>query len=68
METEVTGGRMLVFKKGGVFSDGAPTISCKTCHARRIKRLLNCNDITNGHDDCGSPTVDKFSLIYNSLG
>ncbi|XP_075215565.1 serine/threonine-protein kinase hippo isoform X2 [Lycorma delicatula] len=63
METETTGGRLLVFKKGGIFGDDAPTISCKTCHARRIKRLMGCN---NSDKELNNNEV-KISAITASL-
>lgn len=67
METEATGGRLLVFKKGGIFGDNAPTISCKTCHARRLKRLMGfytANKELNNNNN--KSTTVNTSVIDNT--
>lgn len=36
---DIVGGP-LVFKNGGVFAPAMPTINCRTCRIRRMKRLM----------------------------
>lgn len=52
----------LVFKNGGVFEPAMPTINCRTCKARRMKRLMAAS---LPHDeDCGGLVYVFFCFEF----